>query len=227
LRLRARTLFKLDRRGRMLACNDEEGGSAPRFFLSRTSAGNVWLCRADLERDLVDAVAAFCQREPTPRLDSPLPTHHTEYLRLLAAYAPIASVGGGPAYCFDLGRAPAAAAPGVAIHRHNAHLLHGGMQAWQDCVPDRVPMLAAIVAGHAVAVCASVRIGRAAHEAGIETLPAYRRQGYATQVATAWAAAVATLGAVPLYSTAWQNQASRAVAARLGLVQYAVDYHIS
>jgi hypothetical protein len=35
------------------------------------------------------------------------------------------------------------------------------------------------------------------------------------------------MGLVPLYSTSWKNEPSRAVARRLGLIQYGVDLHIT
>ena len=79
---------------------------------------------------------------------------------------------------------------------------------------------------NAVAVCASVRITDAAHEAGVETVPAYRRCGYATRVVRAWADAVSSMGAKPLYSTSWANLASQTVAKRLGLVFVGNDYQI-
>jgi hypothetical protein len=43
----------------------------------------------------------------------------------------------------------------------------------------------------------------------------------------AWADAVRATGVVPLYSTAWKYQASRAVARRLGLVQFGADLHVT
>ena len=87
--------------------------------------------------------------------------------------------------------------------------------------------MAVIVDGQAAAVCASVRITDAAHEAGVETLEGYRRKGYAVAVVSTWASAVEKMGVLPLYSTAVENVASQKVAARLGLSQYGADFHIS
>src|SRR6266851_4539878 len=51
-------------------------------------------------------------------------------------------------------------------------------------------------------------------------------RGFAPRVTSAWAAAIRSSGRIPLYSTSWTNSASRAVARKLGLVQYAVDWTI-
>jgi len=66
-----------------------------------------------------------------------------------------------------------------------------------------------------------------AHEAGVETAPPYRGRGHAAQVVAAWARAVLELGRVPLYSTSWQNEASRAVARKLSLIRFGDDLHIT
>jgi predicted GNAT family acetyltransferase len=105
--------------------------------------------------------------------------------------------------------------------------LQNGLPEWIPDVPYQQPFVAVIVDGQAVAVCASVRITDAAHEAGVETLAAHRRKGYAVAVVSAWASAVEKMGALPLYSTSVENVASQSVAARLGLSQYGADFHIS
>jgi len=68
---------------------------------------------------------------------------------------------------------------------------------------------------------------RAAHEAGVETLPEFRGNGFAKEVTAGWARAVDALGAIPMYSTSWQNTASQAVAKKLGLICYGAEFHIT
>ena len=72
-----------------------------------------------------------------------------------------------------------------------------------------------------------MRITAAAHEAGVETLPALRRRGHAVNEVAAWADAVRRTGAAPLYSTSWDNVASQNVAAKLGLSLFGVDFHVT
>ena len=78
-----------------------------------------------------------------------------------------------------------------------------------------------------MSVCRSVRITPAAHEAGVETLPAFRGRGYAPDVVAGWARVVQSLGAMPFYSTSWENTASQAVAKKLHLVPYGTDFHVT
>jgi RimJ/RimL family protein N-acetyltransferase len=81
--------------------------------------------------------------------------------------------------------------------------------------------------GRAISICRSVRIGPQAHEAGIETLPQHRGNGYAPIVASAWATTVNEIGCIPFYSTSWNNLASQAVARKLGMRPYGVTFHIT
>jgi predicted GNAT family acetyltransferase len=68
-----------------------------------------------------------------------------------------------------------------------------------------------------VSVCFSARNGPLAAEAGVETLADFRGQGHAAAVTAAWAAQIQAEGRIPIYSTWWGNDASQAVARRLGL----------
>ena len=61
----------------------------------------------------------------------------------------------------------------------------------------------------------------------METLPAYRRKGYAANAVAGWASAVRQMGAMPFYSTSWENIASQNVAARLGLRMIGADFSIT
>ena len=93
--------------------------------------------------------------------------------------------------------------------------------------PGEAPCMALVVDGNAIAVCCTARRGKRAAEAGVETQEDFRQRGHATAVVSAWARRIRNEGLVPLYSTSWENTASRGVAARLGLIQYAENWHVS
>jgi hypothetical protein len=96
----------------------------------------------------------------------------------------------------------------------------------REVVPAEHPLAAARnAAGEIVAVCHSARASERGAEAGVETAAEYRGLGLAVEVILAWAAALMAEERTPLYSTKWSNQASRAVARKLGLIQYGEDYH--
>lgn len=117
--------------------------------------------------------------------------------------------------------------PLLAITETNAEMLRGGFEMLVAELPDWQPFVAIIEESRAVSVCRSVRITPEAHEAGVETLPEFRGRGYAKDVVAGWARVVRSVGAIPLYSTSWENTASQAVAKKLHLVPYGEDLHIT
>lgn len=230
LDLQIETLFRLDGTGRLLATNDAARGPAPRFFLGRTRAGNVARYRDDLPDEVVAALGRLVAAEPvTGELTGEPPIGAAAMRAALGRHAPIGVEWRGPAYRFPEVPVPNAAAtaiPVVAIAADNADLLAGAFAPWRPTLPAIRPCVAAVVRGEVVAVCHAARRSAAAAEAGVETLPAFRGRGYGAATVAAWAIAVRRAGLTPLYSTAWQNTASRRLAARLGLVLYAEDFHL-
>jgi len=218
-------LYNHDDRGRITGINQWNGGIAPRFHLGRTRGGIHWRVRADVPEATAAALAALCRREnPGSRLER-LPERYDSYLRILEHDAPVDAVWSGPAYRLGARMEPVATTRQIDLT--NASLLVGGLDDWVPDIGRRHPFMAAIADGRAVAVCASARMTDAAHEAGVETLPAYRRRGHAAAAVASWAQAVERLGALPLYSTSWRNTASRRLAAHLGFSLYGIDFHIT
>ena len=146
-------------------------------------------------------------------------------MRLLEKHAPIKSVSNGPAYYFSEDISPSRQP--IDVPEDHAMRLRRGFEALIAELADWQPFVALIVDGHAVSVCRSVRITPEAHEAGVETLPDFRGRGYAADVAAAWTSRVRAQGAIPLYSTSWENDASQAVARKLHLACYGADFSIS
>lgn len=226
LDMHVRALFTHDARSRLLFVN--EPGSvtpAPRLFLGRTRAGNIWRFRADLSEALVKELAALCADEPAGMESDDKPLHVEAYLRLLETHAPVRRRWAGPAYRFTEHLEPSR--PLLAITETNAERLRGGFEELAEELPTSQPFLAVLEEGRAVSVCRSVRITHAAHEAGVETLPEFRGRGYAKEAVAGWARSVRSAGVVPLYSTSWENTASRALAKKLRLAQYGADFHVT
>ena len=219
-------LFTHDARSRLLCVNEPGGGVlAPRLFLGRTRAGNLWRFRADLPQILIEELEALCVDEPVTMEFHRTPRHVEAYVRLLETHAPVHKLWMGPAYHFTEYLEPSR--PLLAITETNAEWLRGGSEKLIAELPDWQPIVALVEESRAVSVCRSVRITPAAHEAGVETLPDFRGKGYAKDVVAGWARLVQSMGAIPLYSTSWENTASQAVAKKLHLVPYGADFHVT
>ena len=149
------------------------------------------------------------------------PVYYEKFIDIIQTHAPVHLVRMGLSYRFpDEIRSPI---PLVKITSENVDLL-------KEMMPDLdvdLPCLAVVKDGRAVSACQSVRISPQAHEAGVDTLEAYRRRGYATAAVAGWAETVRSLGCIPHYSTAWGNVASQGVARKLGLVLYGADLRIT
>ena len=250
LDLHIAVLFTQDGHGGLIATNDPEPDQviAPRLYLGRSDSGGVVRFRRGMQestcaalRDLAapDLTSNDCNREPVNR---------AAIVDLLAAEQPIHNIYFGPAFSFPdalnhespwtpiprpLRHSGGSGNPNpsppevVEISPSNAHLLSPEVAWLADELNVRAPVMAMVVDGASASVCFSARSSPAAAEAGVETLPEHRGRRYAGAVTAAWAAAVRQQGRIPLYSTSWSNHASRRVAARLGLIQYATDFHIT
>ena len=220
-------LFLHDDRGRMVARNALDPEPVPRFFLGRTADGNRWRFRDDVPDDVVARLDALCEEEPAPADLREPPRHDARYREALAGHGPVTETWSGPAYRFPATLPPVDASV-VALTRENATLLQGGdLEPWLEDIGRSEPLVAFVREGRALSVCGSVRITPEAHEAGVETSADARGHGFAVAVVAAWAQAVRKRGAEPLYSTSWDNAASRAVARKLALIPYASDFWLS
>lgn len=243
MQLHVDALFERDSRAPsyLLRTNEWDARPAPWVFLGRTSAGNLWRFRTGLAHQAVRALAEVCQREPVLAEPSALPLCAEALAAVLRAHGIAATPRSGPAFWLPMCAAPVMPAAGPApVHvlpllPDDAFRLHGGLDDWTADLPHRQPMFGAVPVqpggtsevATAVAVCASVRITPAAHEAGVETLPMARGQGHARRLVATWAGAVRARGALPMYSTDWDNLASRRVAAALGAVCFGVDFQLA
>ena len=225
MKLRLGALYTFDEEGRLLQVNEPNGRQAPRFHLGRTSVGHVCRFRADLDAGLVETLTKTCRSEIVSDVLPQVPSNVEQYLRLLTASSRVKHQSAGPAYRFPLELPETEGV--IRVTAENAIVLAGHLEEWIDDPPTCQPMIGRVVAGHVVSLCASVRITPGIHEAGVETHPMFRGKGYAAEAVAAWAAAVRTERARPVYSTSWDNKASQAVARKLGLIRFGIDFHVT
>ncbi len=229
MRLHVEALFTHDARGRLLRVNEPGGAPAPRVFLGRTAEGSEWRVRHDLDDALARELAALCRE--VERGGGALRPAADVAARVEAALAragpetPVERRWEGPAY--DFPRALPAAPDTAVVTPERAALLRPHLAPWLEDVERGALVVAALAGGEAVAVCATVRATPAAVEAGVETAPAFRRRGHGARAVAAWARLVRDAGLVPLYSTSWENAASRALARALGLRPFGADLHVT
>src|SRR6266404_1005151 len=215
-------MFVLDGRGRIGSSPEPNVPSAPLFALIRGASSCAWAVRADVSETVADEVGRLAREErPTGDLHDPrdAPANADAYLALLGG-----QIVSGPAFTF----------PDRIAHSSDValidrlELLERNFRGWvADEIPWRSPIVAVMDSGYPVSVCfCATRASENAVEAGLETAVAFRGLGFAPRVTAAWASAIRASGRIPLYSTSWTNDASRAVARKLGLIQYAVDWTI-
>jgi GNAT superfamily N-acetyltransferase len=226
MRLQVRALFTHDSGGRLRLVNEPAGKDAPRFFLGRTPDGNEWRFRHDMDAVTVAALESLCAAVPVG-MDAGVPISDIErFTAVLNCQAPVQRVWSGPAYRFSSIRARLSTDV-VRITGSNSEALRPHLPEWLDAVESGRLLLALLEKGRAVSVCCSVRVTPEAHEAGVETAAEYRRRGWGKAIVSAWAEVVTDLGAIPLYSTSWDNPESQGLAASLGLIQFGSNLHFS
>ena len=213
------TAFVLNSVGRITSTREPGPSRSPAFSLVRSTARCAWAVRVDLPQKLADELDDLAREEP-PALDlRDAPVHADRYMSLVGG-----RIESGPAFPFP----DAVAQPADIVFVEDLRLLRRNFRGWTAGeVPGRSPVLAIVEDGHAVSVCFCARRSDVAAEAGLETATAFRGRGFGPRVTAAWAWAIRASGRVPLYSTSWTNDASLAVARKLGLVTYASTWSLS
>ncbi len=230
-------LYATDSNDRLIGRAAPSDGPAPCFHFVRTQLGAVWRFAADLPGDAIRELARYAALEPGVALDAaqppPPPDRIEPMRRVIADRMQHDRAYPGPAFRFPdaLARTQwnAMAAGGeVATNPGDPRLARWAEQLGEP-VDEVIATLPVAVSLHRDRVVSSCRVARGDPrgfvEAGLETTESARGHGHAPRCVVAWARAVESLGGCPLYSTAWSNRASRRVAAKLGLVLYAEDWH--
>lgn len=225
MRLHVDALFIRDGSGRLKHLNVPLWPPAPLVYFGRVAGSVVCHYRRDLPDDLCGELTTLAGTSTTG-IRSPEPPAFVGAVRdLLETHVAVGDAWAGLAYRFPE-KFPASG-DCIVVDRSNSSLLVG---TFDDYIPELElvqPCVVLLVDGRPVTICHSSRQSPSAAEAGIETLPAYRRRGLGAQAVAKWASLVRESGRTPLYSTSWENTASQGLARSLGLTQYGTDLHLS
>jgi len=219
LKVHLQTLFLFDDADRIIGTREPEPSPGPSFSLIRGKASCAWAVRADVPQYLADELNSLAQEEPPTSDFRGAPMHAERYMSLVGG-----EVDSGPAFEFpkDIVQSQG------TVFVEDIHLLDHHFPGWKASeIPERTPIVALVEEGYAVSVCFCARRSNVAAEAGLETAVGFRGQGLGPRVTAAWAMEVRASGRTPLYSTSWSNEASLAVARKLGLTAYASAWSIT
>ena len=216
--LHLRTLYTFDQAGRIVSTREPRPAIGPAFTLIRSRSVQVWAVGAGVASDIADELDALAAQERPLDDWRESPCFAERYHTLLAG-----ELRAGPALTFP---DHIETSSDVSLI-DDARLLKRYFRDWtSEEMPGRTPMAAVLEGGHAVSLCACARRTDEAAEASLETAVPFRGRGLAARVTSAWAAAVRASGLIPLYSTSWENEASLAVAHKLGLSMYAASWSL-
>jgi RimJ/RimL family protein N-acetyltransferase len=179
----------------------------------------AWAVRADIPEALALELNRWAAQEPlSAAWERPL-LHSERYTALLGG-----RIRSGPAFTFPQHLEDLGETFGVNSEEELSQCFSGWVAG--EIAAGRGPVLAVRDGGHAVSICFCARRSAQAAEAGIETAADFRGRGYAPRVAIAWARRIRAENLVPIYSADWSNQASLAVARKLGLLPFATDFSV-
>ena len=222
LTVHANVLFRINENNRLVQLNESDPEHpAPYVFLARGQNSNLCLFRDDVDEDFIAEFEARLAALP----------HWVDGQSKSAIFEPLRNVlkkrfrsfteSHGPAFHFPQDFIGEPNSEAVFIAEENAGVLAQNYPYTKSVLAERSPIAAVVRDGDAVSACYCARKTYAAAEAGVDTISAFRGQGLALEVVSAWAREVGEQKLLPLYSTNWGNEASLAIARRLGLSQYA------
>jgi GNAT superfamily N-acetyltransferase len=234
--LHQRALYNFDSHERIRGDAGAPGKDAPRFHLVRTYHGNIWRLHAELSAASCRSLARLAAREaPLGGAGPPWsPPERTEsMLRVLGFENSKRSLSRGPLYRFSM-ETLGSPEPG----RFNLRSL----AAKDPAVPSTLgpefsplvarahpnsPIVVATVDDNPTSICFGASSGSGVGiEARVQTLPGYRRSGLGRACLMAWARGVTESGAVPLFSTEWENRGACVLARKSGLALYGESFSI-
>jgi hypothetical protein len=215
------TTFVIDDRGRISSTREPHASRGPLFTIIRSSTECAWAVRNDIPNDVAEEVACLARSEVPIGDFRAAPLHAARYLSLIGGRVGFY----GPAFHFpDLLEAGS-----DVVVVDDEGLLERNFRGWKvgEIAAGRAPVIAIAEHGYPVSICFCARRSDTAAAAGLETAASHRGRGFAARVVAGWALEIRTSGRIPLYSAAWTNAASLAVARKLALIPYATFWSLS
>lgn len=211
-------LFRHDPDNRVTVVNELPYDVAPRLFMGATRLGNVVRFSQSLDDHLVKKLEQVIGSNPGADLG--------EVLKILSIDRIVNKIWIGPAYVFpDVRDRPCTKA--MLVSNKNKEILKPHFPYTFEDFQNKQPCFVIVEDNIPVSICCSARQTSKAAEASVFTHENYRGRAYGANVANAWASEVQKQGRSALYSTSWDNFASRSLARKLKLIQYGNDIHMS
>lgn len=212
LALEASVLFVMSDSGRVVCENSSDRSAAPRLSLAGCASLNIVRVRDDVDEKTSQAIESLAATEPALREPESTPVHIDEYVELLAAEAPVEDFGSGLIWTFPERLAYEHSATLVASdtaegYRLLARLAEEGMPAalvaagFVDIGEFWAPWCVALDGDEIASIAFAARLGPAAAETGVFTVPAYRGRGFAAAATAGWARLPALRERTLFYST--------------------------
>ncbi|WP_226673628.1 GNAT family N-acetyltransferase [Rossellomorea aquimaris] len=214
MEIHARVRFKHDETGRLI--------TGPLLFIGTTAKGIVERYHQTLDKDITNELKRVVKNSPW--VDNPNKVNMVKMIQILNKERPVERVYAGPVYVFDDVRGKPTEA--VRITHENIELLEQHFSDYVEDVDVGQPVFAVVRDRVAVSLCCSAVQTSIGAEASLRTAKDYRGRAYALDVTTAWAAEIQKLGRIALFSTAWNNMSSQAIARKLELKQYGVELEL-
>ncbi|MED0984706.1 GNAT family N-acetyltransferase [Bacillus paramycoides] len=216
--IQAEVLFVHNQVGRIKSVNEHGNLKEPRFFLGRTREGNITRYHYNLHSETVNEIGKLISER----------SNHIEIakiIKILNEERAVENIWMGPTFMFpnNLNKPTRT----IRITEKNKELLRESFPNLIEQMEWRKPYFAIVENEKVVSICCSARSTPIASEASVETLSEFQGKGYGSDVVTAWAISIQEEKRIPLYSTAWDNFASQAVARKLKLSNYGMNLHIT
>lgn len=222
LRWQFSTLFHANGEGRILGENDPDASPGPLLWLAGCADGNVYGVHERFSAETGAELTALLADEPPLLADEAMPRHLERYRQLTGGHASFGLVLELP---HDL---VSASFEMVASHTEAGRDLTERFAAG-DIPPELFalgfrsatdlwePWCAVLYRGQPVALAFAARLSGVGSELGLVTAPSHRGRGYGKAAAAAWSRLPELANRALFYGTDRTNEASRGVAASLGL----------